>query len=81
MIDVGMHRISDRQTLLRLFPDDVKKQQRFADKGSVLTGDVDFTRVAPRAARITPVPGGVGPLTIAMLMANTTAAARSRRGL
>ena len=53
----------------------------FAKRGSVLSGDVDFMAVAPKASRITPVPGGVGPLTIAMLMANTVKAARLRRGL
>jgi len=47
----------------------------------VLAGDVDFTAVEPKAGRITPVPGGVGPLTIAMLMANTVKAAKARRGL
>jgi methylenetetrahydrofolate dehydrogenase (NADP+)/methenyltetrahydrofolate cyclohydrolase len=46
----------------------------------VLAGDVDFFRVEPKAGRITPVPGGVGPLTIAMLMANTVRAAKLRRG-
>jgi len=44
-------------------------------------GDVDFTRVAPKAAAITPVPGGVGPLTVAMVLANTLKAARRRQGL
>jgi len=47
----------------------------------VLAGDVDFTRVAPKTSKITPVPGGVGPLTIAMLMANTVKAATMRRGI
>jgi methylenetetrahydrofolate dehydrogenase (NADP+)/methenyltetrahydrofolate cyclohydrolase len=47
----------------------------------VLVGDVDYTRVAPRAAAITPVPGGVGPLTVAMLLVNTLTAARQRQGL
>jgi len=46
-----------------------------------LMGDVDFEAVAPVAAAITPVPGGVGPMTIAMLMVNTLAAARARTGV
>lgn len=49
--------------------------------GTRLVGDVNFAAVAPRCRAITPVPGGVGPMTIAMLMANTLKAARQRRGL
>jgi 5,10-methylene-tetrahydrofolate dehydrogenase/Methenyl tetrahydrofolate cyclohydrolase len=81
VIDVGIHRITDRATVERLFPGDEARLERFSARGSVLAGDVDFARVAPLAARITPVPGGVGPLTIAMLMANTVRAARLRRGI
>ena len=81
VVDVGMHRVSDRETVNRLFPDNRQKLSVFAKKGTVLAGDVDFTAVAPKAGRITPVPGGVGPLTIAMLMANTVKAARLRRGI
>ena len=81
VVDVGMHRVTDRETVERLFPGNDKKIAAFEKRGSVLTGDVDFTRVAPKASRITPVPGGVGPLTIAMLTANTVTAARLRRGL
>ena len=57
-----------------------KRWRRSKRRGAVLCGDVDTTRVAPIAGRITPVPGGVGPLTIAMLMANTARAAEQRRG-
>jgi len=81
IVDVGMHRVTDRKTVEELYPGNEKKLAAFAKRGAVLTGDVDFTRVAPRAGRITPVPGGVGPLTIAMLMANTVRAARLRRDL
>jgi methylenetetrahydrofolate dehydrogenase (NADP+)/methenyltetrahydrofolate cyclohydrolase len=81
VVDVGMHRVSDRETVNRLFPDNRKKLSAFAKRGAVLAGDVDYTAVAPRAGRITPVPGGVGPLTIAMLMANTVKAAKLRRGI
>jgi methylenetetrahydrofolate dehydrogenase (NADP+)/methenyltetrahydrofolate cyclohydrolase len=79
VVDVGIHRVTERDTVERLFPDDAGRLERFDRRGSVLTGDVDFSRVAPVASRITPVPGGVGPLTIAMLMANTVTAARQRR--
>ncbi len=81
VIDVGIHRLTRREEVERLFPGDTARMERFETKGSVLTGDVDFVRVAPVVSRITPVPGGVGPLTIAMLMANTVRAARARRGV
>ncbi len=81
VVDVGMHRVTDRETVENLYPDNPKKLATFYKRGAVLAGDVDFTAVAPKAGRITPVPGGVGPLTIAMLMANTVKAARARRGL
>jgi len=81
VIDVGIHRVTDRATVERLFPGDAARLARFEGKGSVLAGDVDYARVEPVAARITPVPGGVGPLTIAMLMANTVRAAELRRGM
>jgi len=81
VVDVGVHRVVDRATVDRLFPGNAKKLAAFASRGAVLAGDVDFTAVAPRAGRITPVPGGVGPLTIAMLMANAVRAARRRRGV
>ena len=81
VIDVGMHRITDRAVVEHLYPNNEKKMAAFEKRGAVLCGDVDTTRVAPIAGRITPVPGGVGPLTIAMLMANTARAAEQRRGL
>jgi methylenetetrahydrofolate dehydrogenase (NADP+)/methenyltetrahydrofolate cyclohydrolase len=81
VVDVGMHRVTDAAMVERLYGGNQKKLRAFERRGSVLTGDVDFMRVAPKAARITPVPGGVGPLTIAMLMSNTLKAATSRRGI
>jgi methylenetetrahydrofolate dehydrogenase (NADP+)/methenyltetrahydrofolate cyclohydrolase len=81
VVDVGMHRVTDRETVEQLFPGNDKKLAAFSKRGAVLAGDVDFVRVAPKAGRITPVPGGVGPLTIAMLMANTVTAAKLRRGM
>lgn len=81
VIDVGINRVSDRATVERLFPGDAKKLAQLEQKGAVLVGDVDFVRVAPKASAITPVPGGVGPLTVAMLLVNTLEAARRRQGL
>jgi len=81
VIDVGMNRVRDPVEVERLFPGDERRREQLARKGSVLTGDVDFVRVAPRAGFITPVPGGVGPLTVAMLMVNTLRASRRRQGL
>ena len=81
VVDVGMHRVTDEDVVQRLFGDNPKKLRAFSKRGSVLAGDVDFDAVAPKAGRITPVPGGVGPLTIAMLMSNTAHAATLRRGL
>ncbi|MCD4749653.1 MAG: bifunctional 5,10-methylenetetrahydrofolate dehydrogenase/5,10-methenyltetrahydrofolate cyclohydrolase [Thermoanaerobaculales bacterium] len=81
VVDVGMHRVTDAQVVEKLYGDNAKKMAAFAKRGAVLSGDVDFMAVSPKASRITPVPGGVGPLTIAMLMANTVKAARLRRGV
>jgi methylenetetrahydrofolate dehydrogenase (NADP+)/methenyltetrahydrofolate cyclohydrolase len=81
VIDVGINRIQDPAEVERLFPGDEARRQQVATRGSTIVGDVDFTRVAPRAAAITPVPGGVGPLTVAMVLVNTLNAARWRQGL
>lgn len=78
VVDVGINRIEDPGLIARLFPGDESRQAQFASKGYTLAGDVDFTRVAPKASAITPVPGGVGPLTVAMLLANTVRAAERR---
>src|SRR5215813_11776142 len=80
VVDVGINRVMDKQKVREYFGDDPKRLEEFAKKGSTLVGDV-HPRVAEVAGAITPVPGGVGPLTIAMLMANTVKAARLRRGL
>jgi len=81
VVDVGMNRVTDRELATRLVGNDPKRMAGYEKNGSVLVGDVDFPAVAPKAAAITPVPGGVGPLTVAMLMANTVTAARRRLGL
>jgi methylenetetrahydrofolate dehydrogenase (NADP+) / methenyltetrahydrofolate cyclohydrolase len=81
VVDVGINRLTERAEVERLFPGDAERLRQLEAKGSVLVGDVDFARVAPLAGAITPVPGGVGPLTVAMLLVNTLAAARQRQGL
>lgn len=79
VIDVGINRVTDRNLFDKLFAGDAAREQSFNEKGSTLVGDV-HPEVADVAGAITPVPGGVGPLTIAMLMANTVKACRMRRG-
>jgi len=79
VIDVGMNRVTDPVEFSRLFAGNAKRKEMFSTKGSTLVGDV-HPEVAEVAGAITPVPGGVGPLTIAMLMANTVKAAKMRRG-
>ncbi len=79
VIDVGMNKITDRAEFDRYFKGNEKREQAFAKNGSTLVGDV-HPKVAEVAGAITPVPGGVGPLTIAILMANTVRAAKLRRG-
>ncbi len=79
VIDVGMNRVTDPAEFARLFTGSAKREETFRTKGSVLVGDV-HPEVAEVAGAITPVPGGVGPLTIAMLMSNTVKAAKMRRG-
>jgi methylenetetrahydrofolate dehydrogenase (NADP+)/methenyltetrahydrofolate cyclohydrolase len=81
VIDVGTSQLTRREDVLRYFPDNPKKLQEFDAKGATLIGDVDPVSVTPVAGALTPVPGGVGPLTIAMLMVNTVHAARLRRGV
>jgi methylenetetrahydrofolate dehydrogenase (NADP+)/methenyltetrahydrofolate cyclohydrolase len=80
LIDVGMNRITSQEDFDRFFSGNAKREKTFREKGSVLMGDIDPHAFA-LASHYTPVPGGVGPLTIAMLMANTVRAARMRRGL
>lgn len=79
VIDVGMNAITDAADFRRFFAGNVKREETFRKKGSTLIGDV-HPEVAEVAGALTPVPGGVGPLTIAMLMFNTLKAAKMRRG-
>jgi methylenetetrahydrofolate dehydrogenase (NADP+)/methenyltetrahydrofolate cyclohydrolase len=77
--DVGMNSVTDPAEFQRFFAGNPKREETFRKKGSTLIGDV-HPEVADIAGAMTPVPGGVGPLTIAMLMFNTVKAARMRRG-
>jgi methylenetetrahydrofolate dehydrogenase (NADP+)/methenyltetrahydrofolate cyclohydrolase len=79
VIDVGTNRISDRTQAEAIFARKPEKLADFDKKGSILIGDVHPVEVAERAGAYTPVPGGVGPLTIAMLMVNTIEIAERRR--
>lgn len=78
VIDVGINRITDRAQAERIFGHAPGRLSAFERKGSIVVGDVDPAAAAAKASAYTPVPGGVGPLTIAMLMANTVAAAEMR---
>jgi methylenetetrahydrofolate dehydrogenase (NADP+)/methenyltetrahydrofolate cyclohydrolase len=79
VIDVGTNKVTDPEEFKRLYAGNVKREETFRTKGATLVGDV-HPEVAQVAGAITPVPGGVGPLTIAMLMSNTVRAAKLRRG-
>jgi methylenetetrahydrofolate dehydrogenase (NADP+) / methenyltetrahydrofolate cyclohydrolase len=78
VIDVGVNKVTDPAEFRRFFAGNSKREETFRTKGSTLVGDV-HPEVAEVAGALTPVPGGVGPLTIAMLMYNTVKAARMRR--
>jgi methylenetetrahydrofolate dehydrogenase (NADP+)/methenyltetrahydrofolate cyclohydrolase len=80
VIDVGTNKVSDRAQMERLFGKDEARWKDFEKRGYVWAGDVDERSVKEVASLLTPVPGGVGPMTIATLMKNTLSAARMRRG-
>ena len=79
VIDVGQNVITDAAQAEKIFANFPEKIASFRAKGTVLVGDV-HPDVVNVAGALTPVPGGVGPLTIALLMSNTVKAARLRRG-
>jgi len=80
VIDVGMNRVVDIDEVRRLFGDEAEKRVEVVEKrGSTLVGDVNPAEAAEVAGMLTPVPGGVGLLTVAMLMKNTLKAAKLRR--
>lgn len=78
VVDVGINRITDRAEAVAIFGEGSAKLEEFDRKGSLLVGDVHPVDVVRCAGAYTPVPGGVGPLTIAMLMVNTIRAAENR---
>jgi methylenetetrahydrofolate dehydrogenase (NADP+)/methenyltetrahydrofolate cyclohydrolase len=80
VVDVGMNRVRDRAEVERLFPGDNARLALFDKNGSVLVGDVHPKPMEELSSAYTPVPGGVGPLTIAMLMANTVELAEHHLG-
>jgi len=81
IIDVGMNYLTRREDVARIFRNAEEKLAAFAKRGSVLVGDVDPIAVAEKSGAYSPVPGGVGPLTIAMLMMNTVESAERRLGI
>jgi methylenetetrahydrofolate dehydrogenase (NADP+)/methenyltetrahydrofolate cyclohydrolase len=81
VIDVGTNHVGDREQAARIFRNSAEKLANFDKRGSLLVGDVDPIDVIEKAGAYTPVPGGVGPLTIAMLMVNTVASAERRSGV
>jgi len=75
VVDVGIHRVEDEATCRELYGDDPKRLDAVREKGSTLVGDVHPLQARTRAGWLSPVPGGVGPLTIAQLLKNTLQAA------
>jgi methylenetetrahydrofolate dehydrogenase (NADP+)/methenyltetrahydrofolate cyclohydrolase len=76
VVDVGIHALRTEAEVRAIFGDDDAKLRVLREKGTVLGGDVAAREAAERAAWLSPVPGGVGPMTIAMLLSNTLEAAR-----
>jgi methylenetetrahydrofolate dehydrogenase (NADP+)/methenyltetrahydrofolate cyclohydrolase len=81
VVDVGMNRLSKREDVEAIFRGSEERLAQFDQKGTLLVGDVHPLDVKACASAYTPVPGGVGPLTIAMLMNNTVEAAERRLGV
>ena len=79
VIDVGINTLTAKAEVERMFPEGSRKRVQFSEKGSVLVGDV-HPEVADVAGALTPVPGGVGPITVAMVLRNTVTAAELRAG-
>jgi methylenetetrahydrofolate dehydrogenase (NADP+)/methenyltetrahydrofolate cyclohydrolase len=80
VVDVGMNRVTSREDVEKYFGDNPKRAAAFEKNGFTLVGDVHPREALEVAGQLTPVPGGVGPLTIAMLMKNTLTAMKMRRG-
>jgi methylenetetrahydrofolate dehydrogenase (NADP+)/methenyltetrahydrofolate cyclohydrolase len=79
LVDVGINRVTSRGDVERFFPGDAARMAALEQKGSTLVGDCDPATAFPRSSRYTPVPGGVGPLTISMLLRNTLELCLGRR--
>jgi methylenetetrahydrofolate dehydrogenase (NADP+) / methenyltetrahydrofolate cyclohydrolase len=79
VVDVGTTQVTDRRLVEQLFGPESRRRQTFARRGTLVIGDV-HPEVADVAGALSPVPGGVGPLTIAMLLKNTLTAAIHRAG-
>jgi methylenetetrahydrofolate dehydrogenase (NADP+) / methenyltetrahydrofolate cyclohydrolase len=79
VVDVGTTEVSDRRLVEQLYPAGSKRRDAFERRGAIVVGDV-HPEVADVAGALSPVPGGVGPLTIAMLLKNTVTAAFARAG-
>jgi len=75
VVDVGIHNVTDVEECRRIFGDDPKRLHAVRERGTTLVGDVHPVEAAARAGWLSPVPGGVGPLTIALLLRNTYEAA------
>ena len=80
VVDVGINHVTDEREAARIWGVDSARYAKFREKGTLLVGDV-HPGVAEVAGALTPVPGGVGPLTIAMLLAGTLTAAERRAGV
>jgi len=80
VVDVGIHRVVSEDEARELFGQDAKRLNQVRDKGSTLVGDVHPRRVRDVAGWLTPVPGGVGPLTVALLLRNTLQSAAAAAG-
>ena len=80
VVDVGINRLTTEEEVRKIFHDPAGPLATLQKRGSVLVGDVQPEDARAIAGAFTPVPGGVGPLTIVMLMSNTIQAARLRRG-
>ena len=81
VIDVGANSLQKREDVARIFRNSAERLATFEKRGTVWVGDVDPVDMAEKSGAYTPVPGGVGPLTIAMLMVNTVESAERRLGV
>ena len=79
VIDVGTNRVDSLERIHEIYGNDLQRLADYQKKGYTVVGDVNPGKVLPKCSLLTPVPGGVGPLTIAMLMANTVKAAELQR--